>query len=78
MYWWCHLALYFTWSDCVPMTRMGVSGAWQAMELNQKSNPACSNPILMFHSNMYTALLDMKNCKEIEKQKKSNTYSMLK
>ena len=45
------------------MTRIGVSGAWHAIELNQKSKPACSKPILIFHNNMYTALLDMKNCK---------------
>ena len=48
----------------MPTIMTGAFGQWQATELSQKSRPACSNPILMFHSNMYTAWLDRKNYEE--------------
>ena len=57
-----------TWSQCVPITKMGACGAWHLMELSQKSKPACSYPSLVVHSNKYTARLDRKNYNHIEEQ----------
>jgi hypothetical protein len=55
----------------------GAFGQWQATELSQKSRPACSNPILMFHSNMYTACLDRKNYNITKKNWRYNCISVL-
>ena len=43
----------FTWSIWVPIMKMGQSGAWQSIELSQKSKPECSAPSLTYKKRFY-------------------------
>ena len=41
----------YTWSMCVPTIKIGALGAWEFIELSQKSKPAYSAPNLTFLEN---------------------------